>query len=624
MFRLLHFSQFTCGRPSINASQTDLVVTEKELTLQAGSKLMPWLLKLWPGLFFLLTAIWLTWPMSAKLLTAIPIGLEGEATVPLFNLWTIWWNIDRLGHGFAEYWHAPIFSPARLTFALSEPQPTTMLLAPVYVVTDSMILCYNLAVLILLAMCGHASWSLLRLVHVSSPVALLGGLLIQRLPFSFWQMGVLQLLALAGPIWTIYWILKCCREPGWSTSLGLGLSFGLTYWSCNYFGLLLSLSIGISGLLLISAGWFLLPEWRRWKVWASLFAAAILAACLIGPMARVQQEAAREEKWQAERPLELVQNLSARWSDYTWSLTTRLGDYPTAIEPARQNIWRMGCGAVVTILGTWGLLVGLYRQDRRLLTCTVLTFSVVSLLLSFGPEYEIFGWSPSLWLRDHYPGFSHLRSPFRFGAFVQLGWHLLAIQGAEAFSLDRWRWFRKFVERGPDHEIGWRQLSLRALLTSPAILVLGLAVYEVWPAAQVCHPVPQVHPTPQWLGDLRQKTEPHEVLACLPFANGSDASAYESTTLWMYWQTRHHRPMVNGYSGFFPDAYLELRDAMETFPSEESMRLLTLAGVRYLVIDTSVCPVNDWKEIALFRDQTEICFEDPQAGIVVYRYTPRL
>ena len=54
-------------------------------------------------------------------------GSSQVATVPLFNLWTIWWNADRLRHGLKDYWDAPIFYPERDTFAFSEPQPTTMI-----------------------------------------------------------------------------------------------------------------------------------------------------------------------------------------------------------------------------------------------------------------------------------------------------------------------------------------------------------------------------------------------------------------------------------------------------------------------------------------------------------------
>ncbi|MBA4030351.1 MAG: hypothetical protein C0478_05595 [Planctomyces sp.] len=586
-------------------------------TAKAGQLLAPWIL-------YLLTAVWLTWPTAALMTSAVPLGLEGEATVPLFNLWTVWWNIDRLGHGFHDYWNAPVFHPAPLVFALSEPQPTTVVLAPLYWITGSPTLCYNVAILGVMTLNGHAAWSLLRLLKTPWWLALLGGLLLQRLPFLFWQMGVLQLLSLAGPIWTIYWLVKCCREPRWTSAIGLGASFGLTYWACNYYGLLLSISLGTSFLLLVVSGWPLLPVWRRWQPWACLAGAGVLAACMIGPMARVQQESAREQAWHDERPLDLARNLSARWSDYTWSLTSRLGDYPTAIEPARQNVWRLGCGAMVTVLGCAGLIVGLTWRDRRLLTCAVLTFSVVSMLLSFGPDYEIMGWPPSLWLRDHYPGFAHLRSPFRFGVFAQLGWHLLAIQGIELFTPSRWPLEKRWpAPPQPSQAQRGLHAAICGALWLPATILAGLSVYEVWPLPQTCHSVVAVSPRPAWIDYLLRETDEAEALACIPFPDGTDARAYESTTTWMYWQTQHHRPLINGYSGFFPDAYLDLRDAMENFPDDSSISQLAQLGTRYLVIDLDAVDLESFENTPLFADQTELCLKDLPSGVAIYRFTPR-
>src|SRR3712207_5523737 len=59
----------------------------------------------------LLAALVATWPLAANLTTAVPRGTEREATVQLLNIWTLWWNADRLAHGFAGYWDAPFFHP---------------------------------------------------------------------------------------------------------------------------------------------------------------------------------------------------------------------------------------------------------------------------------------------------------------------------------------------------------------------------------------------------------------------------------------------------------------------------------------------------------------------------------
>jgi hypothetical protein len=72
-----------------------------------------------PALLYLFLAIASTWPLAGALLTHLPLGMEAAATVPLFNVWTVWWNADRAASGFSGYWDAPIFYPTEKTFAFS-------------------------------------------------------------------------------------------------------------------------------------------------------------------------------------------------------------------------------------------------------------------------------------------------------------------------------------------------------------------------------------------------------------------------------------------------------------------------------------------------------------------------
>lgn len=46
----------------------------------------------------------------------------------------------------------------------------------------------------------------------------------------------------------------------------------------------------------------------------------------------------------------------------------------------------------------------------------------------------------------------------------------------------------------------------------------------------------------------------------------------------------HGNPLVNGYSGFFPQSYWALKAAMTNFPDERSLAHLRESGVVYVVI----------------------------------------
>ncbi len=96
------------------------------------------------GTVFFLLAIAATRPLLDSWKVAIPQGTEPVASVPVFNLWTLGWNINRAEVGFRDYWDAPIFSPAKDAFAFSEPQPLMILFAPVIWCGGSLAMAYNL------------------------------------------------------------------------------------------------------------------------------------------------------------------------------------------------------------------------------------------------------------------------------------------------------------------------------------------------------------------------------------------------------------------------------------------------------------------------------------------------
>ena len=77
---------------------------------------------IWQNILLLIYPLMLTWPLATRALTDIPLGSEGAVTVPLFNLWTLGWNIKQIFTGFQGYWDAPIFWPALGAFAYSDTQ----------------------------------------------------------------------------------------------------------------------------------------------------------------------------------------------------------------------------------------------------------------------------------------------------------------------------------------------------------------------------------------------------------------------------------------------------------------------------------------------------------------------
>ena len=153
---------------------------------------------------YLVLAIVSTWPLARFGASALPLGTESAATVPLLNVWTIWWNADRAAHLYCGYWDAPIFAPTPGTFAFSEPMPTTVVVAPLVWFGGHRILAYNGFLLAALTLNGWTAFRLLRSMRLRWLACVLGGGLVEMLPLVHSELGVLQMVPLCGIVWTIH------------------------------------------------------------------------------------------------------------------------------------------------------------------------------------------------------------------------------------------------------------------------------------------------------------------------------------------------------------------------------------------------------------------------------------
>jgi Family of unknown function (DUF6541) len=561
---------------------------------------------------FLLLAVWSTWPLARKATTDVPLGVEPIATVPMFNVWTVWWNADRLRHGLRGYWQAPIFYPTDGTFAFSETQPTTMLVAPVVWCSKTPILAYNVYLLANLALNGWVAARVLNEVYGRRFAAIVGGAMVVLLPFVHWQLDVLQLAPLWGILWTLAAAWKFGEDPRIGRGMSAGLAFGVTYLLCNHYGLFLSV-------LLVPAGICLL--WKnlcRRTTWVRLLPGLAVAVLLIAPLAVVQFRASRQHEWQ--RPDELVQRLSAEFGDYTVSAWPQLAPIGDLSDPVRGKWWPLSPGNVKIVLAIMGLAGGLSLRRHRRWTAACFAILLLGMLLSLGPKFSIGAVVPYHWVVEWYPGFSQVRNVFRFAVFVQLMTAILACGGLVVLA--------QFAEWSAGRMLRSSRKSpafiRRAGLAASAVLIAavgGCCVFEVRPPEPRLYSVPSIDENREWIDWLRDNTQPDDVIASIPFPGGNNVGAYEETAVVMYWGTFHGRRMVNGYSGFFPAQYYELESAMWDFPDERSTQLLRDRDVRYCVVrrpkpGTPSPKVVGGPGYALVR-----VFSDDRAEIDLYRIT---
>ena len=496
-------------------------------------------------------AIALTWPLALHLGHRIPTGSEPSATVPLFNLWTLRWNADRLAHGLAGYWDAPIFHPEPGTFALSDPQPLTGLVAaPLTWLSGDGVLAYNLVLLAVLALNGVAAARLARRVGARGGAALVVGVMAQALPFVTHELGVLQLTVLF-PVFLALDAVLAWRETGdWPTAYLAGMWLSVSLLTSTYLGLFAVLAVVVLVALLADRSW---SSRLRLAGLTALVAGLLLAV----PVVVAQSRLTADHRW-ADSTIEAS---SAQVAD--WRLLDRdmIGAaWAPWLADDGGSGQRLYPGTLLLALGLGGAVIARRRGDdqwrvARALAVTAALAGVVSLGLSF----EVAGWPPYEVLRTVIPPLDRLRSPFRFAVMVQvLLIPLAAIAVNRLWDADR-RWMRP------------------ALL---ALVAVGLAEVLVHPAPLTT--VPDVA-TEDWAEFLADQDD--GAVAMVPFPAGGTASDFEPTVEAMLAALDHGHPLVNGYSGFFPDRYDRLSALMAAFPDQTSLDALEAAGVRWIVLD---------------------------------------
>jgi hypothetical protein len=114
----------------------------------------------------------------------------------------------------------------------------------------------------------------------------------------------------------------------------------------------------------------------------------------------------------------------------------------------------------------------------------------------------------------------------------------------------------------------------RSSAIATAVLVLVAVVEFRSVPLQLFHISPDIPPVYEWLAE-----QPPSVVLELPL-DGSDSK----DPVFMYFSTRHWQPLVNGYSGFFPNSYIEAADDAQNFPDDISITHFQRRGVDYVIV----------------------------------------
>jgi hypothetical protein len=448
--------------------------------------------------------------------TRLPGGL-GD---PVLVLYFLEWGGESIGDGLRDFWDAGFYFPAAGVMTMADHMLGPAVQAKAFrLLWDDGLAAYNFLFLGSFVLSGLTTAWVLRQGGASRSASLLGGIMFAFAPYRFDQQSHLPvLLAQWLPLVLWHWD-RLLNRPGWRQGLLFGAFYLLHTTGGNYLAYFIHFALAI----------LLLQHRRRWRELVSpgslrrlLPVVAIcgaVALALYYPYVRAQDELGltRSEDEIQFYGATLGSWLSIDTGNELWGRLLRRFGRP-------EN--HLFAGFVTTGFAIAGA-AWLSRSPRRRSLTTwergVLWSGAFFVVLSFPWAFLALG--------RVVPGLDGMRVPTRVYPFVSLALVLLAARGIDALLASA--------------RTGNRRTVAAALIG--LMLVVELRGELRW----------RRFPPPRGveraiLHEIGRRPEVRAVLH-LPIL----ADARES--LYMHSSTVHWKPIANGYSGFAPATYLELK-----------------------------------------------------------------
>ena len=476
---------------------------------------------------------------------------------PLLNLWALGWIAHQAPTAIAHVFDANIFFPERWTLAYSETLlAPAVLAAPLLWMGVSGVLVYNIVFVSGFILSGVGTALLVRYLTQNTAAAIVAGIIFAFLPFRFDHYAQLQLqqaewIPLA--LWAFHRVMDRGRLRD---GLWLGACVVAQLLSCMYYGLFLA------GYLVVVGGALMLANLHVTRSRLRVLAAGVLLAlALFAPVGRAYF-GAREVV--GERGTKEVVGFSATWRNYIaapdtnrlygWS-ADRFGGLERRLFPGLVAV----ALAAVALWPPWSPVRAAYALG--LMFAVDLTLGFNGLMYRF--------------LYEHVAPFRALRIPAL--AVILVGFSLSVLAG---FGIARMS--ARVTAPGA-----------RAALT---LLVCVAVLGECWSTPVQLTTIPVAPPA--IYGDLLRDVgdSPTAVLVEVPVMFGGDQT-------YMYYSTFHWQTLLNGYSGFFPPSYQQLRVAMWGFPDARSLALLRGRGARYAVIHGELLAIDEYRRLIRAIDE---------------------
>ena len=481
------------------------------------------------GLFVGLTAV-MTWPNVLHLASH---SVEHQDI--FFNLWRLRWVHHALLTSPADLFNGNQFYPERGVLAYSDAMLVESLIAfPLLSLLPPMLV-HNLLLLGAIAASGIGMFALARRLWGSDAGAIVAGLVFAFAPYRFSHYMHMELQWALWMPWA-FWALQRTLDTG---ALRYGLLTGtfmlLQLTSSIYYGVFLALVIAAVGGVQIIA-----LRRRAARPVVGLVAGALLLAAGAWAYSAPYRHASARVGLRSD---EEIRKYSAVPASYLRVPETN----------ALYGRWRPGSTELSLYPGLVPVALALVALTGGRPTRTTVAYAIGLALafdISLGPNGVIYRQ-----LQQNVGFFKGLRAPSRASILFLMCLGALAARGC-ALLLTRIPAPRR---------------------TAAAVTMAGLMVLEYWSA-------------PLRLIWYPRKAPLYEVLAALPPGNVLELPVPRLNTLpfhdgrYLYMSTFHWKPLVNGYSGYYPESYIKRLIRLGDFPSPLAVAQMRADQVRYVVV----------------------------------------
>jgi hypothetical protein len=513
-----------------------------------------------------------TWPLARD--PAHLSRLDNDDTA--FNTWVVAWVAHQLPRDPAHLFSAPIFHPAPDALAFSEHMVVPAIIgAPLQWAGLSPVLVYNLLVWAGFALSGFAMAVTMERWTGSAFAGIVAGCLYsfnahQLVRFAHLQALHMQFFPIALAAFD-----RVLAGAGARAAALLAAMFVLQALCSNY------TMVFTSTALIVAL--FVRPEpWRlsSARLWGHLALAGVVSIVILIPFLLPYYRVRTEQG--LVRTIDDVRIYSAGWLDYL--VTAGRLHYSLWSHTVFANRTALFPGFTATGLAMVAVASGIAWRDRR--ARMALAFGAVGFALSFGaslPGYEV--------MHAYIPLLQGVRAAARWGTLFLIAIAILA--GFAAARLEA-RW------------------NTRSWWMALAIGIVGLVTVEALRAPLNLvrfDGIPSVH--------RRLDQEAVTGIVVFPFYGGVQ---FNGNGRYLLDQTRHWRPMVNGYSSFAPESFFQRAQRLQAFPAPETIAELRSIRVSHVVLHRAPLEAAFGAQaLASLRAHPDLEFVVEQDGVIIYR-----